>query len=80
YDGSGYPEGLKGDDIPLDARIIAIADSFAAMTSDRSYGDALTLQSALEEMRHGSGTQFDPTLVEIFISYLETTSLLNKIQ
>jgi len=66
YDGSGYPDGLKGEDIPLDARIMAIADSFAAMTSDRSYSDAFTPQMALEEIEQCSGTQFDPSLVEIF--------------
>ena len=68
YDGSGYPGGLKGELIPSDARILAIADAFAAMTSDRSYGDALTLKAALNEMKKGAGTQFDPDLVEIFIA------------
>ncbi len=68
YDGSGYHKGLKGEEISLDARIINIADSFAAMTSDRSYSAALTPQEALEEITQRSGTQFDPSLVEVFAS------------
>jgi diguanylate cyclase (GGDEF)-like protein len=68
YDGSGYPKGLKGDDIPLDARILAIADAFAAMTSERSYAGALSYKKALEEIRRGAGAQFDPYLVENFLS------------
>jgi len=68
YDGSGYPKGLKGDDIPLDARILAITDAFAAMTSERSYSDALTYEDALEEIRRGAGKQFDPYLVENFLT------------
>ena len=68
YDGSGYPKGLKGDDIPLEARILAIADAFAAMTSERSYSDTLTYEDALEEIRRGAGKQFDPYLVENFLS------------
>ncbi|MFC2056816.1 HD-GYP domain-containing protein, partial [Chloroflexota bacterium] len=76
YDGSGYPAGIKGEDIPLDARIIAIADSFAAMTSDRSYSDALTPQMALREIKQRSGVQFDPSLVEVFASCVEDRLLL----
>jgi len=68
YNGTGYPEGLKGEDIPLEARILAVADAFAAMTSDRPYSDALPLEGALEEIRRGAGTQFDPNLVEVFLS------------
>ncbi|MBI2868353.1 MAG: diguanylate cyclase [Chloroflexi bacterium] len=68
YDGHGYPQGLRGEDIPLEARILAIADSFAAMTSDRSYSYSLSHEVALDEIRKGAGTQFDPRLVDIFIS------------
>jgi diguanylate cyclase (GGDEF)-like protein len=68
YDGNGYPDGLKGDDIPLEARILAIADAFVAMTSERTYSNTLTHGNALEEIKKGAGKQFDPALVEKFIS------------
>jgi ribonuclease P protein subunit RPR2 len=67
FDGSGYPEGLRGDQIPLAARIFAVVDSFDAMTSDRPYRPALSLDRSLEEIRAGAGTQFDPEVVEVFI-------------
>ncbi|MDP1715653.1 MAG: HD domain-containing protein [Anaerolineales bacterium] len=67
WDGSGYPDGLRGEDIPLEARIIAIADSYNAMTTDRPYRRALSQKEALAEIRHGTGTQFDPNLAEAFI-------------
>ena len=65
WDGSGYPAGLAEDDIPLGARIIALADAFDAMTQPRKYRDALPLDEALAELRKGSGTQFDPDLVDL---------------
>jgi putative nucleotidyltransferase with HDIG domain len=68
YDGSGYPDGLKGDKIPLTARIIAVTDSFDAMTSDRAYRGRHSPQKALEEIKRCSGTQFDPTIVDLFSS------------
>jgi len=71
WDGTGYPEGLKGEEIPLEARILAIADSFAAMTSARPYRSALPQEEIVKELRKGSGTQFDPKLVEIFISMIQ---------
>jgi len=67
WDGNGYPKGLKGEDIPLEARILTIADMFASMTSPRSYRDALSDEQALEEIRKGAGTQFDPKFVKAFI-------------
>lgn len=66
-DGRGYPEGLAGDEIPLTARIICIADSFDAMTSKRVYRDAMTLEAALEEIRKGLGTQFDERIGRVFL-------------
>lgn len=66
YDGTGYPIGLKGEEIPLEARILAIADAFAAMTSVRSYSKALSVEKAMAELQRGAGTQFDPNLVDIF--------------
>jgi len=71
YDGKGYPAGLKGMDIPLGARILAVADSFEAMMSDRPYRKALSLAEALKEMKVNSGTQFDPVIVKAFIEALD---------
>jgi diguanylate cyclase (GGDEF)-like protein len=73
YDGSGYPKGLKGKDIPLEARILAIADAFAAMTSERRYSDTLSYEQALAEVKRGAGTQFDPDLVEVFLRLVKFT-------
>jgi len=67
-DGSGYPNGLKGDQIPLMGKIICLADSFDAMTSKRTYRDAMTLEEALEEIRKQLGTQFDEKLGTLFIT------------
>lgn len=71
YDGSGYPDGLRGETIPLGARIVAVADAFGAMTTDRPYRKALTVEEAVDELKKCSGTQFDPHIVEIFISVLK---------
>ncbi len=70
YDGKGYPDGLSGEDIPIEACVLTIADSYDAMTSDRPYRRALTTAEAIEELRRNSGTQFHPKLVETFISLL----------
>src|SRR3989442_5960809 len=65
YDGTGYPDGLVGEAIPIGARIIMIADTIDAMTTDRPYRKALSLSKALEEMAKHSGRQFDPKLVQL---------------
>jgi len=65
YDGTGYPDGLKGEEIPIGSRIIMIADTIDAMTTDRPYRKALTLQRAFDELRKLAGQQFDPKLVEL---------------
>ncbi len=66
WDGSGYPLGLKARDIPLEGRIVAIADVFDALTSQRPYKQAWTVENAFEEIRAGAGTHFDPALVALF--------------
>jgi HD-GYP domain-containing protein (c-di-GMP phosphodiesterase class II) len=71
YDGSGYPRGLEGDSIPLGARIFAVVDTFDAMTSDRPYRAALSIDAAREEIRVWSGRQFDPRVVEAFLGIEE---------
>lgn len=76
YDGTGYPDGLKGDEIPISSRIISIADTYDAMTSDRSYRPAQTHESAIEEIKNCSGTQFDPHLADIFISIKDEIELI----
>jgi len=70
YDGKGYPTGLKAEDIPLGARIFAVADAFDAMTSNRPYRRALSADKAREEITTNSGTQFDPGVVEAFLRCL----------
>ena len=72
WDGQGYPRGLRGTEIPLVARLIAIADAYHAMISDRPYRKALTRAAAIGELRKNAGTQFDPGLVKVFLQALET--------
>ncbi|MBO1510237.1 HD-GYP domain-containing protein [Metabacillus bambusae] len=71
FDGKGYPKGLKGKQIPLVARIIAVADTFDAMTSKRVYRDELDLDYTLNEIRKNKGTQFDPDIVDVFLGLFE---------
>ncbi|MDO9302897.1 MAG: HD domain-containing phosphohydrolase [Anaerolineales bacterium] len=70
WDGSGYPLGLKGQAIPLGARIIAISDAYDAMTTDRPYRHALTRETALKEIERCAGTQFDPELTALFLEIM----------
>ncbi len=67
WDGSGYPNGLKGIEIPKIARVIAVADSYDAMTSERAYRAALSEETVLEEIRKNAGTQFDPEIAKLFV-------------
>jgi putative nucleotidyltransferase with HDIG domain len=69
YDGSGYPRGLRGEQIPLGARIFAVADTLDAMISDRPYRKALPISAAREEIKRYSGRQFDPRVVEVFLAH-----------
>ncbi|MEE9583052.1 MAG: diguanylate cyclase, partial [Dehalococcoidales bacterium] len=71
YDGGGYPAGLKGDKIPLEARILAVADAYDAMTSPRPYREQLPSSAAISELKRSSGTQFDPELIDIFCKIIQ---------
>lgn len=73
YDGGGYPHGLATDEIPLLGRILAVADAYSAMTTDRPYCRALSCGEATLELRAGAGSQFDPELVEAFIAFIEAS-------
>jgi len=70
YDGSGYPDGLKADQIPLGARVLTVADSYDAMSTDRPYRKRLTLEEAKSELRKGAGKQFDPRVIDAFLKVL----------
>ena len=72
YDGSGYNCGLKGEEIPLTARIIGLADAFDAMTSNRVYRAAMPMNRVVEELKNGKGTQFDPNLVDILLDLIDS--------
>ncbi|MDP2673610.1 MAG: HD domain-containing phosphohydrolase [Dehalococcoidia bacterium] len=75
YDGSGYPDGLAGDDIPLGSRIILVSDAFDAMTTYRSYKSVISLQEALQELHRCSGQQFDRRVVDAFIAIVSRQGL-----
>jgi HD-GYP domain-containing protein (c-di-GMP phosphodiesterase class II) len=71
YDGSGYPEGLKGDEIPLGSRVIIVADAYEAMTSDRIYRKAMGHERAMEQLQKFKGVQFDPKMVRAIDQLLQ---------
>lgn len=71
WDGNGYPSGLKGEDIPLEARIVCVADCFSAMTSDRPYRQGMSVEDACEELKRNAGTQFDPRIVQLFVEEVQ---------
>jgi HD-GYP domain-containing protein (c-di-GMP phosphodiesterase class II) len=72
YDGTGYPDGLAGDEIPIGARVITACDAFNAMTTDRPYRKAMPLEAAIAELRNESGKQFDPKVVSALVEIVET--------
>jgi HD-GYP domain-containing protein (c-di-GMP phosphodiesterase class II) len=71
YDGSGYPRSLRGDEIPLLGRVMAVADAYSAMSLDRPYRKALSVDEIVAELKGGAGTRFDPHLVDIFVEMLQ---------
>lgn len=71
FDGAGYPRGLKGEEIPLLGRILAVVDAYSAMTGDRPYRKALSHENAIQELKDGAGSQFDPEVVEAFILVMD---------
>jgi len=79
FDGRGYPKGLKGEEIPILSRILSVADSFDAMTSDRSYRKKLSEATVIQNIKQGAGTQFDPEVVKAFLQVLETEDFLTRV-
>jgi len=69
-DGKGYPDGLKGEEIDLPSQIVSISDTYDAMTSDRSYRKTLTREEAVRELKHASGAQFRPEVVDAFLKVI----------
>jgi HD-GYP domain-containing protein (c-di-GMP phosphodiesterase class II) len=76
WDGSGYPDGLAGDDIPLGSRVILVADAFDAITTERSYSPAASPRNALAELKRTAGAQFDPSVVAALESFLMESGVL----
>lgn len=72
YDGTGYPRGLKGEEIPIEARILCVVDAYGAMTEDRPYRKAFSSKAAAEELIQCKGTDFDPAVVDAFLKVLGT--------
>lgn len=76
YDGGGYPSGMRGEEIPLEARIVSVADSFSAMISKRPYRERMTRDEACAELEHEAGMQFDPEIARIFVEEVRRASRL----
>ncbi len=80
YDGTGYPSGLKKEQIPVGARIIAVVDAFEAMTQERPYKNRLSIEEAIVELKINSGTQFDPNIVSIFVNFSKQKKFRNYLR
>ncbi|HNX69351.1 MAG TPA: HD domain-containing phosphohydrolase [Candidatus Omnitrophota bacterium] len=80
FDGKGYPQGLKGDEIPIGARIVTVVDAFMAMVSKRHYRERLSIKDSLEEINKHTGTQFDPHVVECFMRVMKDRNIAEKVQ
>jgi HD-GYP domain-containing protein (c-di-GMP phosphodiesterase class II) len=78
WDGTGYPSGKKGEEIPLSARIMAVADVFDALVSKRSYKEPFPFEKAMDIIKEGAGTQFDPEIAEIFIESAEEARAISQ--
>lgn len=76
FDGKGYPDGLSGHDIPLGARVIAVAETFDILISNVPWREALSVERAVQEVKDSSGTQFDPMVVEAFLTALDTNAIV----
>jgi HD-GYP domain-containing protein (c-di-GMP phosphodiesterase class II) len=76
FDGSGYPDGVAGVDIPIEARIVCCCDAFSAMTTTRSYRRAMSMEAAREELVRNSGTQFDPRVVEALLEVIRSENVV----
>jgi HD-GYP domain-containing protein (c-di-GMP phosphodiesterase class II) len=79
YDGRGYPYGLTGEQVPLGVRIVHVADVFDAVSSDRAYRAAMPPQQVLEILTRGSGTQFDPAVINVFLKLLRDRKTLDRL-
>lgn len=80
WDGSGYPDGLAGEAIPLGARVVAVADAYDAMTTQRPYNRVMRTEEAVERLRQGAGSMWDPQIVTIFIGWLTEQELLSPLE
>ncbi|HNV23977.1 MAG TPA: HD domain-containing phosphohydrolase [Candidatus Omnitrophota bacterium] len=80
YDGSGYPSGLKKEQIPLGARIVSVVDAFEAMTTKRPYKVRLSIEKAILELKRNSGTQFDPKVIDVFVSLSQQKKFRNNLR
>jgi HD-GYP domain-containing protein (c-di-GMP phosphodiesterase class II) len=78
YNGSGYPDGLAGDDIPLGARILCVADSLEAMTSDRPYRKGMSLREGAYRLKDGSGMQFEPRIVDAMLEVVDRIEFIEN--